>query len=240
MVEYFAESSSADAAYAIYFLMGHKLKPTFPTRIIRLAAARSAQIPDWLFEETYQWVGDLAETAASMARGMSSGNPETLSQTVEQRLIPLLHLAGPSKRKPRTSASQYDAKAPDDDSLAIALIETWSRYDSTERFVFNKLLTGNLRVGVSAKLVTKALGHWCGLPTDELTHRLMGHWEPNEAFLNALKTLPLLLSPWVTGRLFAKPLRQRLHRRVEVGWDPSSIDPTFRKQFPLVQRRGNA
>jgi DNA ligase-1 len=186
IVQYFADSPKADAAYALYFLLGHKLKPTLPTRIIRLAAARSAQIPDWLFEETYQWVGDLAETAATMARGVSSGNPESLSQTVEQSLIPLLQLAGPSKRKSRTSASQKDAKATDDDRLASALIETWSRYDSTERFVFNKLLTGNLRVGVSAKLVTKALGHWCGLPTDELTHRLMGQWEPNEAFLSAL------------------------------------------------------
>ena len=190
MVEYFAGSSNADAAYALYFLLGHKIKPSFPTRMIRQAAARSAKIPDWLFEESYHWVGDLAETAASMACGVSSDVCESLSQTVEQRLIPLLELARSLKKNLRKTESGPDSKASKEDGtteepedrVVEALMVAWSRYDSMERFVFNKLLTGNLRVGVSAKLVTRALGLWCGLPAEELTHRLMGQWEPSETF----------------------------------------------------------
>ena len=97
MRDYFAEASSDDAAYALFFLLGNKLKPSLPTKIIRKAAARSANVPDWLFEETYQWVGDLAETAAAMAAGTDSTKHETLCRTVSQSIIPLLQSAKGSR-----------------------------------------------------------------------------------------------------------------------------------------------
>ncbi|RLT16531.1 MAG: ATP-dependent DNA ligase, partial [Planctomycetota bacterium] len=94
MRHYFSQASGSDAAYALYFLLGNKLKPSLPTRIIRRAARLGAGVPEWLFEETYQWVGDLAETAAAMAKGRSQGGqetlPETLSETIAERLLPLL------------------------------------------------------------------------------------------------------------------------------------------------------
>ena len=86
-----------------------------------------------------------------------------------------------------------------DESLASTLVELWSRYDLLERFVFNKLLTGNLRVGVSAKLVTKALSQWCGVPSEELCHRMMGEWEPSETFFKQL------VAPEYSGSSPAKP-----------------------------------
>ena len=194
MRDYFAEASSDDAAYALFFLLGNKLKPSLPTKIIRKAAARSANVPDWLFEETYQWVGDLAETAAAMAAGTDSTKHETLCRTVSQSIIPLLHSAKGSRKKTRKSSSRKATNPLDqeptpeesEDTLVVKLIEIWSQYDLLERFVFNKLLTGNLRVGVSAKLVTKSLSLWCGVETDELSHRLMGDWEPSGRFFNEL------------------------------------------------------
>ncbi len=184
--EYFAGASNADAAYAIYFLLGNKLKPSLPTRIIRQAAASSAEIPDWLFEETYQWVGDLAETAAAMAKGTSVSCDEPLHRILLDSLIPLLQSTAGSKRASGKSSSGTLKRQELDAAVASKLIEFWSRYDLLERFVFNKLLTGNLRVGVSTKLVTKALSQCSGVPLDELTHRLMGEWEPTEAFFKQL------------------------------------------------------
>ena len=184
--EYFADASNADAAYALYFLLGNKLKPSLPTRIIRQAAARSAEIPDWLFEETYQWVGDLAETAAAMAKGTSVSCDEPLHRILLDSLIPLLQSTAGSKRASSKSPSGTFKRQELDAAVASKLIEFWSRYDLLERFVFNKLLTGNLRVGVSTKLVTKALSQCSGVPLDELTHRLMGEWEPTEAFFKQL------------------------------------------------------
>ncbi|MEK0426610.1 MAG: hypothetical protein RJB11_2701, partial [Planctomycetota bacterium] len=194
MRDYFAEASSDDAAYALFFLLGNKLKPSLPTKIIRKAAARSANVPDWLFEETYQWVGDLAETAAAMAVGTDSTKHETLCRTVSQSIIPLLQSAKGSRKKTGKSSSRKATNPLDleptpeesEDTLVVKLIEIWSQYDLLERFVFNKLLTGNLRVGVSAKLVTKSLSLWCGVETDKLSHRLMGDWEPSGRFFNEL------------------------------------------------------
>lgn len=194
MAEYFASVSTKDAAYALYFLLGNKLKPSLPTKLIRKAAASSAGIPDWLFEETYQWVGDLAETAAAVAIGLSSSEEDSLSQTIEQKVIPLLEQSksrGKTQRGTRGSkvdqASQEPRGAEQLEQLLLGqLIELWKGFDSLERFVFNKLLTGNLRVGVSSKLVTRALSQSSGIAVEELSYRLMGEWEPTEAFLSQL------------------------------------------------------
>lgn len=197
--DYFSEATGADAAYALYFLLGNKLKPSLPTRIIRRAAMLGAEVPEWLFEETYQWVGDLAETAAAMAKGSSHGGPETLAETLSERLIPLLQRASRTQRSTRKSPSSSDERLQIDQALSMTLIELWSRYDLLERFVLNKLLTGNLRVGVSTKLVTKGLSQWCGVPTEELCHRMMGEWEPSETFFEQL------VAPEYSGASPAKP-----------------------------------
>ena len=199
MRDYFSQASGSDAAYALYFLLGNKLKPSLPTRIIRRAARLGAEVPEWLFEETYQWVGDLAETAAAMAKGRSQGGQETLSETIAERLLPLLRSASGTQRSTRKSPLSSDRRMEMDESLASTLVELWSRYDLLERFVFNKLLTGNLRVGVSAKLVTKALSQWCGVPSEELCHRMMGEWEPSETFFKQL------VAPEYSGSSPAKP-----------------------------------
>ena len=199
MRDYFSQASGSDAAYALYFLLGNKLKPSLPTRIIRRAARLGAGVPEWLFEETYQWVGDLAETAAAMAKGRSQGGQETLSETIAERLLPLLRSASGTQRSTRKSSLSSDRRMEMDESLASTLVELWSRYDLLERFVFNKLLTGNLRVGVSAKLVTKALSQWCGVPSEELCHRMMGEWEPSETFFKQL------VAPEYSGSSPAKP-----------------------------------
>jgi DNA ligase-1 len=166
LVEYFSSASSADAAYAVYFLVGKKLQPTLPTRILRRAAARSANIPDWLFEETYQWVGDLAETAATVAQGQSTPDEMSLAQWIELRLTPMLRL-------------------PDSEQID-ALVELWKHSGPFDRFVVNKLLTGNLRVGVSTKLVTKALAQRLSIPAEQMQHRMMGNWLPTEQWFDQL------------------------------------------------------
>ena len=109
MRDYFSQASGSDAAYALYFLLGNKLKPSLPTRIIRRAARLGAGVPEWLFEETYQWVGDLAETAAAMAKGQSQGGQETLSETIAERLLPLLRSASGTQRSTRKSSASAES-----------------------------------------------------------------------------------------------------------------------------------
>ena len=190
MVDYFAKASSADAAYAIYFLLGNKLKPSFPSRFLRLSGARSASIPDWLFEETYQWVGDLAETAAAVAVGKTEATETSLHQSIELELLPLLKHANRKKgaRRKRIDSTEVVSSSEEntEEDIYTRLISIWSRQDRAERLVCNKLLTGNLRVGVSAKLVTRALSEWSGLPADRIALRLMGDWDPTAKFFAQL------------------------------------------------------
>ncbi|MEL6682546.1 MAG: ATP-dependent DNA ligase, partial [Pseudomonadota bacterium] len=57
---------------------------------------------------------------------------------------------------------------------------------TTDRFLFTKLLTGGFRIGVSAKLITRALAQATGQPEPELTHKLMGNWTPDTATWDSL------------------------------------------------------
>src|SRR3954462_2045484 len=64
LTSYFARARPADAAWAVYFLIGRKPKQAVPSKKIREWAAEAAGIPDWLFGESYDAVGDVAETVA--------------------------------------------------------------------------------------------------------------------------------------------------------------------------------
>ncbi len=166
LVDYFSRSSNTDIAWAIYFLLGNKLRPTISTKVLRQAAIGATNIPAWLFEETYQWVGDLAETISNIVpegQGLSSGS---LQDWVEQRLLPL---------------------AKNTELIQITVLQQlWLELNAQQRFVFNKLITGNFRVGVSEKLLVRALSDWSGIEKEVLAHRLMGPWIASSESLEAL------------------------------------------------------
>ena len=72
------------------FLIGDKIKRTVPTAKLKEWASSAAGIPDWLFDECNEAVGDVAETIALLlatADGVSS--PLGLRAMVEERLLPL-------------------------------------------------------------------------------------------------------------------------------------------------------
>ena len=166
MVAYLKAASNQDRAWAIYFLLGNKLKPTVPSKALRQAAIQAAQVPVWLFEETYQWVGDLAETIANIVPATNRLEDGALSEWIE-------------------SYCRHLGKS--DLTTQIELLkDCWKKLDSQQRFVFNKLLTGNLRVGVNTRLITKAISQWSDLEVDVIAHRLMGDWQPTEEAMSQL------------------------------------------------------
>jgi DNA ligase-1 len=158
IVDYLRKATEADAAYAIYFLMGEKLRPTLSSRLLRQAAIEAAAIPAWLFEETYQWVGDLAETIACIIPPGPHHDSGSLCDWIEQILAPLL--------------------AEEDEAKLRRLQAAWMRLATHERFVLNKLITGSLRVGVSRSLVIRGLSELAGLSREVIALRLMGKWSP--------------------------------------------------------------
>lgn len=166
MRAYFAEAPAADAAWAVYFLCGRRLKRLVLTRNLRAWAAEGADLPEWLFDECYDAVGDLGETIALLLPPPDRSSDVPLHQWMSEILIPL--------------GRQSEAEQ------ASSLVEAWRRLTSEERFVFNKLVTGSFRVGVSQGLVVRGLAEAAGLPAPVVAHRLMGNWEPTPEFYRAL------------------------------------------------------
>ena len=165
MARYFTVAPPEDAAWAVHFLVGRRPKRLVSSAKMHGWAAEVAGLPTWLFGECYDAVGDLAETiAAILPEG--HGSDLGLSYWVQDRLLPL---AG------REEAEQK-----------AALLACWSELTKPEIFVWNKLITGSFRVGVSSELVTRALSQAGGVPAATISHRLMGDWEPNEAFYRGL------------------------------------------------------
>ncbi len=170
LVQYLRDAPAADAAWAIYFLRGGKLRAPVPSRVLAEMAAESAGVPPWLFEECYEAVGDLAETAALLvATSPDLPNEESLDQFITTRLVPLRSMGKMDQRK--------------------FLLESWGLLSAKERFVWNKLITGSFRVGVSEGLVTKAIAAATGTETSVVAHRLAGAWQPSaKAWEDLMKT----------------------------------------------------
>lgn len=162
LTDYFRKATPADAAWAVYFLIGRKPRQVVPTKKLREWAAREAGVPDWLFDESYDAVGDLSETVALLLPPPDQSSDLPLSHWVEDRLLPL--------------------RDADDEARCAAMLDAWRAMDRPQRFVWNKLISGSFRVGVSQQLVTRALAKAGGVDAAVVAHRLMGDWEPTPAF----------------------------------------------------------
>ena len=167
LTQYFRTAPPADAAWALHFLIGRRPKRLVTGRKLAEWAAALAGIPSWLFDESYLAVGDLAEAIALLLPDSGASSDRPLHDWVENRLLPLQGQPEPAQRD--------------------ALLQTWQEMDSRQRYVWNKLITGEFRVGVSQKLVTRALANVCGVEEAALAHRLMGAWEPTPDFYRQLR-----------------------------------------------------
>ncbi len=160
LVDYFQAAPADDAAWAVHWLTGGRIKRLVRANDLRQWLIDVSALPDWLIDDTYAHVGDLAETITLLTqRHPTAAQPElSLAGFVAHELLPL-------------------AKLPPDAQGAI--VQGWWRtFADRERFVVNKLLTGGLRVGVSRLLVVQALARLSGQAGDLISHRLSGDFQP--------------------------------------------------------------
>ena len=161
MSEYFAAAPPADAAWAVYFLTGRRLKRLVSYIAIRDWTLAATGLAAWMLEECCAVVGDGAETAALVLDQLPTAPAEDLplAEWVERRILPLRGL---------------------DPAAQQARVTEWGRtLDRLQRFILLKLLTGELRVGVSQTLVVRALAGAAELPATTMAARLMGEWSPS-------------------------------------------------------------
>lgn len=161
LVAYFRSVPPDDAIWAIQFLIGRRVTRLIERRKLIEWAIEAAEVPAWLFDESYQAVGDLAETIALLLPESEESTDKPLHYWVEDRLLPLQDWKDEHRRE--------------------SLISAWREMNGEQRFVWNKLITGAFRVGVSQSLVVRALALVSGLEPAVISHRLMGDWQPNAA-----------------------------------------------------------
>ncbi|MFO0876861.1 MAG: ATP-dependent DNA ligase [Gemmataceae bacterium] len=164
--DYFARALAEDAVWAAYFLLGRRPRRAIPSRKLALWASELAGIEAWLFEESYHAVGDLAETIALVLPPPEQSTDRPLHRWIEEVIVPL------------ASMEEFEQKQ--------TVVAAWKMLARQERLVWNKLITGAFRVGVSAQLITRALAEESGLDSALLAHRLMGDWQPTPRFYESL------------------------------------------------------
>ncbi|MBW8201343.1 ATP-dependent DNA ligase [Flagellimonas abyssi] len=156
--QYFKEASDQDKVWTIAILSHRRPPRPVNTTLLRTWAAELSHIPTWLFEESYHIVGDLAETIALVVPSTEKGSKKSLTSFLQEMMA--------LKQKTEAEKKEY-------------LFQHWTILDYYERFVFNKLITGSFRIGVSQKLMTRALSKATGIEEDILAYKLMGNWDPN-------------------------------------------------------------
>ena len=166
LVRYLRAVDAGDAAWAIHILSGNRPKRLVPVRRLAAWAQEQADVPEWLFDECYSTVGDLAETIALLLPEHEHHTDATLHDWISRFLLAL------------------DGQA--EDVQRALVVEAWQQLSGFDRFVYNKLITGGFRIGVSRALVVRAIAQVSGVDEPTIAHRLTGNWTPDAAAFTRL------------------------------------------------------
>jgi DNA ligase-1 len=159
LVDYFSNADERDKPYVIAMFTGKKPRRPVSTALIKEWAIELSAIPEWLFAESYHSVGDLSETIALVLPPPEFETDRKLHEWIQD----LGALNG------QTDAIKREF-----------IINAWNSLDSQQRFIFNKLIAGNFRIGVSHKMLVNALAKQSDTDSNKIMHSIMGKWNPEE------------------------------------------------------------
>lgn len=159
LVSYFSTADEKDKPFVIAMFTGKKPKRPVPTALIRQWATELSGIPAWLFAESYHSVGDLSETIALV-------------------LPPATHTTDRKLHEWINDLAALNGKT--DEEKKEFILHAWDNLDTQERFIFNKLISGNFRIGVSNKMLVNAISKQSDTDSNKIMHSIMGKWNPGE------------------------------------------------------------
>jgi DNA ligase-1 len=162
LVNYFAVAPEKDKVWVIALFSGRRPKRVVNSTLLWTWCNDIAGIPAWLFAECYHSVGDLAETISLLLpepthRNEQSKSSYSLSYYLEKFM---------------------EIEKHDEAVRKEFILSSWDRMNQMEQFVFNKLITGNFRIGVSQKAMVNALAKTVKLTSSVIAHRISGNWDP--------------------------------------------------------------
>lgn len=159
MVHYLQTAPENDKLWFLALFTGKRPKRPVNTNLLKLWALEITQLPEWLFLESYSSVGDLGETLSLILPPPENEIDKSLSQWMSELI---------------------DLKDKTEEEKRVYVIESWNGLDYTERFIFNKLIGGSFRIGVSKKLLINALSKYSEIDSSQLMHSIMGKWNVEE------------------------------------------------------------
>ncbi|CAA7196094.1 ATP-dependent DNA ligase [Chryseobacterium potabilaquae] len=165
IINYLERAPDEDKVWFIALFTGKRPKRNVSTNYMKEWALEITKIPFWLFQESYSSVGDLGETLSLILPPPT----DKIDYSLSQWMTHIIHL----KDKTEEEKKEF-------------VLHSWRGLDYTERLIFNKLLGGSFRIGVSDKTLINALTKFSGQESSILTHSLMGKWQPDEISFNEL------------------------------------------------------
>ncbi|WP_316803411.1 ATP-dependent DNA ligase [Pedobacter nototheniae] len=165
LVNYFNYADDKDKVWVIALFTGKKPKRPIKSSLLKYWAIDITQTPEWLFTESYSNVGDLSETIALLLPPAEFTSDFQLHKWIED-----LH----------------NLEGKDDETKKEFILSAWNTLETQERFIFNKLISGNFRIGVSNKMLVNALAKQSSLDSAQIMHSIMGKWDPYIITFNEL------------------------------------------------------
>jgi len=159
LVDYFSTADEQDKPFVIAMFTGKKPRRPVTTALIKEWAIELSAVPAWLFAESYHSVGDLSETIALVLPPATYTSDRKLHEWINE----LAALNG-----------------KDDAAKKEYILKAWDSLDTQERFIFNKLISGNFRIGVSNKMLVNAISKQSNTESNKIMHSIMGKWKPEE------------------------------------------------------------
>ena len=156
LVRFFQDAPEKDKLWLIALFTGKRPKRPVKTSLMREWVLELTELPEWLFKESYSTVGDLGETMALVIKEPEQTIEKSLSEWMEE-LIQL-----------RTKS---DAKKKE------YVLHAWTHLNQHERLLFNKLIGGSFRIGISKKTLVNGLAKYSGRDPNQLMHSIIGDWD---------------------------------------------------------------
>ncbi len=167
LVHYFTTALDKDKLSLIALFTGKRPPRPIKSTLMKEWCMEITQLPEWLFLESYSTVGDLGETLALLLPSPEQIIEKPLHVWIEE----LINL-----------------KQQTDEEKKTYVLRAWNGLNAQERLIFNKLIGGSFRIGVSKKTLVNALAKLSGIAANQLMHSIMGNWTPNSiTFDNLLK-----------------------------------------------------
>ncbi|MCW3093967.1 MAG: ATP-dependent ligase [Ferruginibacter sp.] len=158
---YFETASNKDKIWVIAIFSGRRPKRIVNSTLLATWCMEVTGLSPWLFDECYHTVGDLGETIALLLPGAATDNPMTEEHTLSWYLETFIRI----EKEEESIRKKF-------------ILDSWQQMTRNEQFVFNKLITGGFRIGISQKMMVNALSKTVQVSPSVIAHRISGNWDP--------------------------------------------------------------